>query len=68
MGMKRIGPLALFRNDLEQIKETGDVEHDTYLRDLKKKVDAELSNPEPNSIKVMEFIILNNMKRELVRK
>lgn len=67
MGMKRVGPLVQFRNDIEQIKETGDIEHDNYLRDLKKKIDDELSKPEPNSTKVMEFIMLNRMKQELIR-
>lgn len=67
MGMKRVGPLVQFRYDIEQIKETGDIEHDNYLRDLKKKIDDELSKPEPNSTKVMEFIMLNRMKQELIR-
>jgi hypothetical protein len=61
-----IESLIRFRQDLEDIKKTGDIIHDKYLDNLKKVIDKELSKPDPEPLKVMQYITLNRMKLDFL--
>jgi hypothetical protein len=61
-----IESLIRFRQDLEDIKKTGNIIHDKYLDNLKKVIDKELSKPDPEPLKVMQYITLNRMKLDFL--
>jgi hypothetical protein len=57
--------LLKFRADLAWIANTGDIAHDKYLINLKKLIDEEILKPNPDTIKIMNYICMNRMKFEI---